>query len=165
MNFATSWKNSSCPPGVWKALAEGEYSPKYDRSVSLSIFWTTSKPSLFSYKVRCTCLFVIFEMSICCRSSAAFGWGSASAIQMYPCRFLLTSHCRRLSEIGISMISSSAGSTRCDTSEEVFRLWLGRIANRSARILFWLCGEREDDEIDFKEITLCMMSSKWRSYY
>ena len=38
INFATSWKNSSCPPIVWKALAEDEYSPKYDRRVSLSIF-------------------------------------------------------------------------------------------------------------------------------
>ena len=165
MNFATSWKNLSWPPSVWKALVEGEYSLKYDRSVSLSIFWIASKPSLFNFRVRHTCLFVIFYMSICCRTSTALGCGSASTILMYPCKFLLTSHCRRLSEIGIGMISSSVGSKRGDTSEEVFRLWLGRTANRSALIRFWLYGETEDEEIGFKEITLCMMSWKWRSCY
>ena len=52
------------------------------------------------------------------------------------------------------MISSFGGSKRCDTSEVFFRLWLGRITNRSARIRFRLCGETEDEEIRFKEITL-----------
>ena len=122
-------------PSVWKALAEGEYSPKYDHSVS-SIFWTAAKPSLSNFKVLRTCLFVIFEISNCCKSSTAFVWGSTSAIRMYSCGFLLMSQCRRLSEIGTGMILSSVGSKRCDTSEEVFRLWLDRIANRLAWIGF-----------------------------
>ena len=99
-------------------------------------------------------------MSICYSSSAALVCGVASAIRMYPCRFLLSSHYRRLSKIGIGMMSSSVDVKRGDASEDVFRLGLSRTAKRSALIRFWLCGEREDDEIDFKEITLCMMSSK-----
>ena len=56
------------------------------------------------------------------------------------------------------MISFAVGLKRGDTSEEVFRLWLGRTTNRSTWIRFGLCGEIEDEEIGFKEITLCMVA-------
>ena len=58
------------------------------------------------------------------------------------------------------MMSSCVYAKRGDASEDVFRLGLGRIAKHSALIRFWLCGEIEDEEIGFKEITLCMMSWK-----
>ena len=39
--------------------------------------------------------------------------------------------------------------------ENVWRLGFSIIAKLSTRMCFWLCGEIEDEEIGFKEITLC----------
>ena len=57
-------------------------------------------------------------------------------------------------------MSSSVDAKRGDASGDVCRLGFSRIAKRSARMPFWLCSEIEDEEIGFKEITLCMMSWK-----
>ena len=46
-----------------------------------------------------------------------------------------------------------------DADREVRRLGFDRKAKCSARIRFWLCGEIEDEERGFKEITLCMVVS------
>ena len=58
------------------------------------------------------------------------------------------------------MFSSSVEAKRGDADGDVWRLGFSKIAKRSARMRFWLCGEIEDEEIGFKEITLCMMSWK-----
>ena len=141
-----------------KSFGRGEYSPKYDLSMSLSIFWTRWKPSRFNSNTRRTCLFVILETSIYCKSFAAWGWGSASATLMKPYRFLFTSHLRKLSETRIGIISSSRERSEFyGENEESFRLWRGRAENVSARIRFCLCGDTKDEEIGFKEMNRCMM--------
>ena len=58
------------------------------------------------------------------------------------------------------MMSSSVDAKRGDAGGDVCRLGFSRIAKRSTLMRFWLCGEIEDEEIGFKEITLCMVSWK-----
>ena len=79
---------------------------------------------------------------------------------MYPYKFLVSNHWHKLSEIAIDMISSSMDVKLGDAGEDVCRLGFSKIAKRSARMRFWLCGEIEDEEIGFKEITLCMVPWK-----
>ena len=59
------------------------------------------------------------------------------------------------------MFSVSVRVTFGDAGAENRRLGFDRTAKRSARILFWLCGEIGDEERGFKEITLCMVVS-WK---
>ena len=131
--------------------------------MSLSIFCTASKHSLFRFNFRRTCLFMILATLIYCRSSAARGWGSISATWMNPRNFLLVSHCRRLSETRISMFSSSTEESKFfGGGKESFRLWRGRAENFSSCIRFCLCGETDVAEIGFKEITRCMMPREYK---
>ena len=58
------------------------------------------------------------------------------------------------------MISSSMEAKRDDVGEDFCRLGFSRIAKRSTLMRFWLCGEIEDEEIGFTEITLWMVSWK-----
>ena len=57
----------------------------------------------------------------------------------------------------IDIFSSSVKTELGDAGGEVRRLGFSIIAKRSARMHFWLCGEIEDEEIGFKEITLSMV--------
>ena len=57
-------------------------------------------------------------------------------------------------------MSSSVEAKRGDAGGDVCRLGFSKIAKRSALMRFWLYGEIEDEEIGFKEITLCMVPWK-----
>ena len=58
----------------------------------------------------------------------------------------------------IDTFSSSVGAELGDVGGDVRILGFSRIAKRSTRMCFWLCGEIQDEEIGFKEITLCMVA-------
>ena len=55
------------------------------------------------------------------------------------------------------MFSASVRAKLSDIGGENWRLGFDRKEKRSTRIHFWLCGEIEDEERGFKEITLCMV--------
>ena len=59
--------------------------------------------------------------------------------------------------IGISSASEKVTFGDVDTKNR--RLGFDTQAKRSTRILLWLCGEIEEEERGFKEITLCMVIS------
>ena len=59
----------------------------------------------------------------------------------------------------IDISSASKRATFGDVDTENRRVGFDRQAKRSARILLWLCGEIEEEERGFKEITLCMVIS------
>ena len=57
------------------------------------------------------------------------------------------------------MMSSSMDVKCGDAGGDVCRLGFSRIAKRSTRMRFLLCGEIEDEEIGFREITLYSSTS------